>query len=56
MDGYNQADLIQLIGQATVELAYLRKRIADLEAAQAKTQEPDKPAPNGTVIEVPARA
>jgi len=37
---YNQADLIQLLGQATVELAYLRgqivrlqERVAELEAA-----------------------
>jgi len=37
---YNQADLIQLLGQATVELAFLRgqivrlqERVAELEAA-----------------------
>ena len=28
---YNQRDLVYLIGQCTVELAYLRNRIAELE-------------------------
>jgi hypothetical protein len=39
---YNQADLIQLIGQAAVELAFMRaqivrlqERVAELEAAPA---------------------
>ena len=35
---YNQADLIQLIGQCTVELAYLRAQIAALQARVAELE------------------
>jgi len=42
---YNQADLIQLIGQATVELAFLRGQIAQLQARVAELE----PSPNGQV-------
>ena len=57
MDGYNQNDLLLLIGQATVELAYLRRRVAELEAAQAKPEllgtDVMKPGPNGIAEVIP---
>jgi len=43
---YNQADLIQLIGQATVELAFLRGQVAQL---QQRVAELDKTPDNGIV-------
>jgi len=43
---YSQADLIQLIGQATVELAFLRGQIVQL---QARVAELEKVPDNGVV-------
>jgi len=37
-DPYNQADLIQIIGQASVELAYLRSQIVQLQARVAELE------------------
>lgn len=48
---YNQNDLLLLIGQSTVELAYLRAKVASLEAQLAEKKE----SPNG-VAEVLAPA
>lgn len=52
---YNQADLIQLIGQCTVELAYLRSQVV---AMQARVAELEKAPGNGVVLptEVPSPA
>jgi len=36
--GYNQADLLQLLGQCTVELAYLRAQIGALQARVAELE------------------
>jgi len=49
---YTTNDLVLLIGQATVELAYLRARVASLEAQVAASQE--KP-PNGLAEVIPER-
>lgn len=38
-DAYNQADLIQLLGQATVELAYLRSQVVTLQARVAELEQ-----------------
>ena len=51
---YQQNDLLLLLGQCTVELAFLRARVAELETAL----DAQKISPNGLVptTEVPARA
>jgi len=47
---YSVNDLLLLLGQCTVELAWLRKRVAELEAQVTV------PAPNGHVVEVAEHA
>jgi hypothetical protein len=46
---YNVADLIQLIGQSTVELAYLRSQIAALQARVDELEKHEKAPDNGQV-------
>jgi len=46
---YNVADLIQLIGQSTVELAYLRREIATLQARVDDLEKREKVPDNGLV-------
>jgi len=48
-DPYNQADLIQIIGQASVELAYLRSQIVQLQARVAELEA----APSNGVVHPP---
>lgn len=53
---YNQNDLLQLLGQCTVELAYLRSQVV---AAQARIAELEAVPSNGVVTfpaEVPSPA
>jgi hypothetical protein len=46
---YNVPDLIQIIGQATVELAYLRSRVAALQTRVDELEKSAKPPDNGLV-------
>ena len=48
---YNLNDALMLLGQCTMELAYLRARVAQLEEQLPKEEK----TPNGQVLEVPEK-